>query len=94
MITRGLTLMLLLVMAVPARAGDSRELLADRARITPAQAERAALGTGSGTVHEIELKVRKGRPVFQVKFTDGRKVLVDAVSGAVLGRDRPAGRNE
>lgn len=80
---------LLLLMASPVLAEEPSELMADKARVTPAQAERAALRTGAGQVHEIELRVHHGRPVYRVKFSDGRRVLVDAISGAVIRRDRP-----
>lgn len=86
---RAMATALLLTVASPALAEDAREMLADQARITPAQAERTALKQHAGHVHEIELKVRHGKPVFQVKFSDGRRVLVDAVSGTVVRINRP-----
>lgn len=85
----------LLVLASPARAEvEPHERLADRVRITVAQAERAALRKQSGRVREIELKVRAGRPVYRVKFADGGHVWVDAISGAVIRCDRAPHRDD
>lgn len=83
------TIGLLLAMTGAAfAAGESRESLADKVRVSPAQAERVAFEVEKGRVHEIELKVRGGRPVYQVKFESGHKVWVDALTGAVVRRDR------
>lgn len=92
---RAITLGVMLALAGPALADEeTRERLADRVRITVAQAERAALKAQTGRVREIELRVRAGKPVYRIKFTDGRKVWVDAVTGAVVRCDRAPRRDD
>lgn len=89
------TLGLLLALAGPALADeDPRERLADKVRVTPAQAERVAFEVERGRVHEIELKARNGRPLYRVRFENGGRVWVDAVSGRVVRREPPSPRDD
>lgn len=82
-----LALMLVAAGAVPAFAEDL-ETVANRAKITPAQAIKIAQGQHPGRVLELELEPRGAKPVYAIEFDDDRKVHVDAVSGEILAPTR------
>lgn len=73
-------------------ANDAAEAvqLQAAAKITPDQATKAALASVPGTVNKVELDSENGKVVFSVEVAAGGKTIdvkVDAVTGAVVGRD-------
>jgi uncharacterized membrane protein YkoI len=53
--------------------------------VSAEQAAQAAVSyRGGGTVREVELEDEEGALVYEVKFTDGGKVYVDAATGQVV----------
>ena len=73
-------------------AGTAKSDLAAMAKITQADAEKAAVAsTPSGTVTETELEVEHGCLVYEVKVKGSddktREIMVDAGDGKVLGND-------
>lgn len=72
--------------SLPALAGEDMDGLAEKAKISPAQAATIAKGKHPGKVKEIELKGWEGRPVYKVEFSDDGKVYVDAIDGKVVER--------
>lgn len=53
--------------------------------ITPEQAAQAAIAyRGGGEVREVEVERERGMTVYEVKFTDGGEVYVDAATGQVV----------
>ena len=74
--------------------GTSKSDLVAMAKITQADAEKAALasvGAQSGAVKETELEVEDGCLVYEVKVKGSdakvREIMVDAGDGKVLGDD-------
>ncbi|HET7078338.1 MAG TPA: PepSY domain-containing protein [Chloroflexia bacterium] len=66
------------------------QALAAQARITQQQAEQAALAANRGTtVVETELDEKDGTVLYKVKLSNGAKVKVNAVTGAILSTDPP-----
>lgn len=64
-----------------------RDVLPDRfeAGVTPAQARTASLlEMPKGVVNRIELEMHEGVVMYQVRFSDGKHVSVDARSGKVV----------
>lgn len=53
--------------------------------ITQDQAEQIALAAYSGQLWRTELEEYDGQQIYEVRFTDGAAVYVDAASGQVLG---------
>ena len=66
------------------------QALAAQARITQQQAEQAALAANRGTtVVKTELDEKDGTVLYKVKLSNGAKVKVNAVTGAILSTDPP-----
>ena len=73
-------------------AGTAKSGLAAMAKITQADAEKAAVASApSGTVSKTELEVEHGCLVYEVKVKGSdnktREIMVDAGDGKVLGDD-------
>lgn len=71
--------------------GTSKSDLAAMAKITQADAEKAAVASASGTVQKVELEVEHGCLIYEVKVKGSdskvREIMVDAGDGKILGED-------
>lgn len=67
------------------KGGADQAALAAQATVTKEQAEQAALSAASGsTVDHSNLQMQNGTVVWDVDFTDGGGVIVDANTGSVI----------
>lgn len=67
--------------------------LLDQAGITVGEAIAAAQKFRSGTLREVELEMERGTLIFEVEIS-GREVIIDAISGDVLGTDGESGSDD
>ncbi len=66
------------------------QALAAQARITQQQAEQTALTANRGTtVVKTELDEKDGTVIYKIKLSNGTKVKVNAITGAILSTDTP-----
>lgn len=65
------------------------EALAARATISAQQAINIAKTKVAGRLKKVELRPSGDRPIYEVKFSGGERVKVDASSGAILEVRKP-----
>ncbi len=77
--------------------GTAKSALAGMAKISQADAEKAAVASQAGDVQKTELEVEDGCLIYEVKVKGAdskvREVMVDAGDGKILGDDDKHGKH-